>query len=52
MSAQLQSYVFSVVALKVATLPGVTSQSTGAAVNAVVQANKLATATLTAMAAK
>jgi phosphatidylethanolamine-binding protein (PEBP) family uncharacterized protein len=51
-TATLQSYVFSVYALKVATLPGVTSQSTGAAVDAVIQANKLASATLTAMAAK
>jgi Raf kinase inhibitor-like YbhB/YbcL family protein len=48
----LTSYIFTVYALKVATLPGVTTASAGAAVNAAIQSNMLASSKLTVMAMK
>ena len=46
----LEAYTFTVFALKVAVLPGVTSASTGADVFAAIQANAIASAQLTALA--
>ena len=47
-----QSYTFSVYALDVATLPGVTPDSTSTAANTAVKAHQLAVASLTVMASK
>ncbi len=47
-----QSYTFSVYALDVATLPGITPESTSTAANAAVKAHQLAVASLTVVASK
>jgi phosphatidylethanolamine-binding protein (PEBP) family uncharacterized protein len=51
-SAQIQSYLYTAHALKVPTLPTVTPQSSGKAVDTLIQANELTSASLTAMAGR
>jgi Raf kinase inhibitor-like YbhB/YbcL family protein len=47
-----QSYIYTVYAVSAKPLPGVTSKSTGAAVNTAIQAHKLASSSLTVIASK